>query len=169
MIIIKLPASKNPNHNICACVCICVCACIHVCICVWMCACVCTCVCMCVCACICVCICVYVCMCRSQSHARSPCEWVFAWSARACDVRAVATADGRLDRIILHGFWNHAQWRGRVDGLPPHWSHIARARTPCEHVFAWSAHTCDLRALAAVATDRRFDRIIEHSFTNRAQ
>eukprot|EP00974_Lingulodinium_polyedra_P044427 4261518-Lingulodinium_polyedra.AAC.1 len=43
-----------------------------------------------------------------KSHAsNSPREhqkMAFAWSAWACDLRAAATADGRFDRIIAHGF-----------------------------------------------------------------
>eukprot|EP00974_Lingulodinium_polyedra_P111191 10753546-Lingulodinium_polyedra.AAC.1 len=37
-----------------------------------------------------------------KSHARVPCARAFAWGACACDLRATAAADGRLDRIIVH-------------------------------------------------------------------
>eukprot|EP00974_Lingulodinium_polyedra_P045024 4318944-Lingulodinium_polyedra.AAC.1 len=42
--------------------------------------------------------------CSKIARARISCERVFAWSARACDSRAVVAADRRLDRIIVHGF-----------------------------------------------------------------
>eukprot|EP00974_Lingulodinium_polyedra_P111035 10739958-Lingulodinium_polyedra.AAC.1 len=47
-----------------------------------------------------------------NSHARAPCvhqKLVFAWSARACNLLAVATARGRFDRIIVHGYLNRSQ------------------------------------------------------------
>eukprot|EP00974_Lingulodinium_polyedra_P089362 8664956-Lingulodinium_polyedra.AAC.1 len=37
---------------------------------------------------------------RLANRTRAPCEQVFAWSARACDSRAVAAPDGRVDRFI---------------------------------------------------------------------
>eukprot|EP00974_Lingulodinium_polyedra_P103936 10060879-Lingulodinium_polyedra.AAC.1 len=48
-----------------------------------------------------------------KSHVpRAPCGHQF-WCARgeceACDARAVAAANGRFDRIIVHGFGNRAQ------------------------------------------------------------
>eukprot|EP00974_Lingulodinium_polyedra_P075322 7298669-Lingulodinium_polyedra.AAC.1 len=41
-----------------------------------------------------------------KSHARSvrASKLAFAWSARACNLRAVATSRSRFDRIIVHRF-----------------------------------------------------------------
>eukprot|EP00974_Lingulodinium_polyedra_P025667 2479805-Lingulodinium_polyedra.AAC.1 len=45
---------------------------------------------------------------------------VSAWSARACDLRAVAAATRRLDHIIAQRFADVAQRCGRADDLSPH-------------------------------------------------
>eukprot|EP00974_Lingulodinium_polyedra_P127441 11202188-Lingulodinium_polyedra.AAC.1 len=48
-----------------------------------------------------------------QSHAsRVPCKhptWCLHGVCEACDLRVVVPADGRFDRIIVHGFKNRAE------------------------------------------------------------
>eukprot|EP00974_Lingulodinium_polyedra_P010889 1047545-Lingulodinium_polyedra.AAC.1 len=49
---------------------------------------------------------------RASHVSRAPCEhqnWCPHGVRGACDLRAGAAADGRFDRIIVHGFKNRAQ------------------------------------------------------------
>eukprot|EP00974_Lingulodinium_polyedra_P005410 509156-Lingulodinium_polyedra.AAC.1 len=58
----------------------------------------------------------------------------------ACDSRAAATADGRFDRIIAHGFENCAHWRGRINRLPPPRLANRTLRTHHANTENWHAH-----------------------------
>eukprot|EP00974_Lingulodinium_polyedra_P113400 10977347-Lingulodinium_polyedra.AAC.1 len=58
---------------------------------------------------------------RSDSviaRSRAPCagqKLVCAGTARACDLRAAAAADGRSDRVVVQRFANVAQRPDRID------------------------------------------------------
>ena len=52
---------------------------------------------------------------------------------------AIVAAEGRSERICVHGSANHAQICVRI-GRPPPWRLKKNACTPCKRAFAWRTH-----------------------------
>eukprot|EP00974_Lingulodinium_polyedra_P103157 9986359-Lingulodinium_polyedra.AAC.1 len=99
-----------------------------------------------------------------MARSRVPCvqqKLLCARSARVCDLRAVATARGRFDRVVVYVSKRYTRMRSNRPSaaVAASKSHVhalhARARKPGR---AWSMRACDLRA--AAPADGRLNRIV---------
>eukprot|EP00974_Lingulodinium_polyedra_P130393 11213656-Lingulodinium_polyedra.AAC.1 len=86
-----------------------------------------------------------------RARARAPENWRARAKARACDVRAVAAADRRFDRIVVQRCANVAQRCGRIDRPQPQrfvnrtFAHFMRAPEAPEN---WRARGVRERAIS---------------------